>query len=126
MFASCGIQAAVGKYQALHGISADNVGVDNFINVREGNATIPNGFRVNHQIRAVLALIQTACLVRPDFPLQPLFCELLLEQFLQLGARFGIAAAARMSFGALISADEDVFLKGRHTSTLPHLKVLVG
>jgi hypothetical protein len=79
VFARRRIQAGIGQQQALDRFATDDVGLNDFINVSFGDVSIPDGFGIDHEIRAVLALIETACLVGPNFALETAFRQLLLE-----------------------------------------------
>jgi hypothetical protein len=119
VFTCCGIQAGVGHHQARDGFAADDVGFDDFIDVSFGDVSIPDRIGIDHEVRAVLALVETASLIGPHPALEAALGKLLLEKFLQLGLAAGIAASPRISRRALVAAYEDVFLKLRHESILP-------
>lgn len=114
MFASGSIQAGVGQHQTLHGFSTDDVRFDDFVNGGCGDVSVPHGIGIDHDIRAVLALIEAAGLISADSSLEAAFCQFLLKQFLQGRLAAGIAASPRISGRALIAAYEDVFFEFRH------------
>jgi hypothetical protein len=70
MFATGCIDASVGEHQSLDWPASDNVGVDDFLDVRGRDAAVPDGIRINDEVGAVLTLVQTPGLVGSDFPLQ--------------------------------------------------------
>jgi len=70
MFATRRIQARRHEHQSLYRFAAHNVRVDDFVNVRLGHASIPNGLRVDNYSRPVLALIKAPRLIGPDSPLE--------------------------------------------------------
>jgi hypothetical protein len=79
VFAGSRVQAPVSQLQALYWFAADYVGLDDFVDVGLGNVSVPDGVRIDHQIRAVLALIETARLVGPHFAFKAAFRKFLLE-----------------------------------------------
>ena len=79
MFARGSIQAAIGHHQALNWLAADDVRLDDFIDVGLGDVCIPYGIGIDHEIRAVFALIETARLVGAHFAFEAAFRQFLLE-----------------------------------------------
>ena len=79
MFARGGIQAAIGHHQALNWLAADDVRVNDFIDVGLSDESVPYGFGIDHEIRAVFALIETARLVGAHFAFETAFRQFLLE-----------------------------------------------
>jgi hypothetical protein len=79
------IEAGLRQPQPLDGLSADDVRFDDFINIGFGDVAVPDRVGINHNIRSVLALIQTARLIGSHTPLQSAFGQLLFEKFLQFG-----------------------------------------
>ena len=116
VFAGRRIDAVGSQHQSFHGFAAHDVRVDDFVNVRFGHASVPDGLRVDHDIRSVLALIKTAGLVGPDPSLKSAFRQLLLEQLLQLGVTRGIATPPRMPKRSLVPANKYVMFELRHGS----------
>ena len=114
MFAGGCVQAPLGQHQALHWPSSNDVRLDNLVDVRFGDVSIPNGVGINHKIRAVFALVETTRLVSPHSALKPALSQLLLEQLLQFRLACGIAASPRISRRALVAAYENVFLELGH------------
>ena len=84
------------------------MGIDNFVNIRQRHAAVPDCIRINHQVGAVLALVKAARLVGAHFSLQPSLQQFFFEELLQLGFAPGIAAATRMTFRPSIAAYENV------------------
>lgn len=95
-------------------IAADDVLVDNLFHVIRGDMSVPDRFRINHNRGAMFALVEASGLIGADFTFEPALGELLLEEFLQLGLRLGIAAAARMAGRPLVAADKDMLFEFRH------------
>jgi hypothetical protein len=114
VFAGGSIQAGVGQHQALHRLSTDDVRFDDFVNIGLGDVSVPYGIGIDHDIRAMLALIETAGFVSTDLSLESAISQFLFEQFLQLCLAVRIAASSRISGRALIAAYEDVFFELRH------------
>jgi hypothetical protein len=108
------VQAAVGQHKALDRFAADDVRFDDFVDVGLGDVSIPHGIWIDHEVRAVLTLVETARLVGPNFTFEAPFGQLLLEQFLQFRLAGGIAASPRISWRALVATYEDVLLKLWH------------
>ena len=121
VFAGFSIKAGVGQAQPLDWMSANDVRFDDLVYVGFGNVPVPDGFWIHNDCRTVLALIQTAGLIRPHFALQAALRELLLECLLQL--RFARldrsiradcpadAGSRRRRYASRISASEDQYLK---------------
>lgn len=114
MFAGGGVQAFIGQSQAFDWVAAYDMGLDDLVDVSLGYESIPYGFGIDHEIGAVLALIETAGLVGSYFAFEASFCQFLLEEFLQLRLAGGIAASPWISWRALVAAYEDVFLELGH------------
>ena len=114
MFADRSIQACVCESQSLDWSSADNVGLNDFVHIGFAHVPVPDRFRIDHDVRSVLALVEASGLVRPHSPLQSAFGEFLLEELLQPGFGGGIAAASRMACRSLVATDENVVLELGH------------
>ena len=71
----------------------------------------------------MLALVETACLIGPDFSFQSACRQLFFERLLQLRAGLGIAAGARGPGRALVTENEDVFFKLGHEENVSDLEV---
>jgi len=79
VYAGRRVQALVGDHQALDWLAADDVRVDDFIDVSFGDVAIPDSVGIDDEIRAVFALIKATGLVRPHFTLEAAFRQFLLE-----------------------------------------------
>ena len=79
MFARGSIQAAIGHHQALNWLAADDVRVNDFIDIGLGDEAVPYGFGIDHEVRAVFALIEAARLVGTHFAFEAPFRQFLLE-----------------------------------------------
>ena len=114
MLAGGGVQAFIGQSKALDWFASYDVGFDDLLNVSLGDESIPYGLGIDHEIRAVLALIETAGLVGSHFAFQAWFCQLLLEKFLQFRLAGWITASPGVSRRALVAAYEDVLFELGH------------
>jgi len=114
MLASFRVQATIGQSQTLDRLSADNVRLDDFVDVGFGDVAVPDGIRVNHDVGAVLALIETSGLIGADATFQSASSELLFEELLQARFGSGVAASARMACGALVSTNKNVAFEFGH------------
>jgi hypothetical protein len=114
VLAACAVQALVFQHQALNRTPADNVGVHDFIHVRQRDSAIPDGLGIDHEIRPVFALVQAAGLVGAHSTLQTALSEFQLKQLLQLGPGGWITTSARVSGRPLVPADKNMALEFRH------------
>ena len=114
MLAGFGVEALIRQAQALDRFSADDVGVDDFVDIGFSDVAVPDSIGVDHDIWAMLALVEASRLIRSDSALQAVLGEFLLEQLLQFGFGERIAASAGMARGAMVSTDEDVLFEFRH------------
>ena len=120
------VDAGLAQHQPLNGLSSNDVRVDDLVHIAECHAAVPDPFRINYQVRTVLALVQTAGLIGSNFSLQSALCQFLLEQFLQFRLSGRITASARMSGRSLVSADENVSFKLGHSENLQDLDRVCG
>ena len=79
MFACCRVEAIVGQHQALDWLASYDVRLDDFVDIGLGDLSIPDGFRIHHDVRAMFALIQTAGLVGSYFALEAALRKFLFE-----------------------------------------------
>jgi hypothetical protein len=109
-----GVEAGPGEAQPLHGAAMDEMLGNNFIDVFELDEAVPDGLGINHNRRAVLALIEAAGLIGADEMLEAGIFDRVLECRLQFLAAVRKTAWAGRGFVALIGTDKDVMLKFRH------------
>jgi hypothetical protein len=109
-----GVDTFVGQSQPRDGHAADDVAVDDLVDISFANEAVPHHIGVDDDGRTVLALVETARPVRADVSIQSTLGERLLERFLQAIIRIRVARSPRMIRGTLVAADEDVSLKRRH------------
>jgi hypothetical protein len=79
------IQAGIGQAKALDWLSANNVAVDDLVDVGFGDVAVPDGVGIHHYVRPVFALIEASGLVGAYPAFQASLGEFLLEKFLQAG-----------------------------------------
>jgi hypothetical protein len=116
MFTAAGIQALVSQPESFHRTSSHDVGFHNLVYIIQRDSSIPDCFRINHNVWPMLALIQAAGVIGANSALQSELRQFLLESRVQFGPSARIAAAAHMALGAHIAADENVAFKFRHGS----------
>jgi len=111
------VQTLILQAQAFHGLSTNDMGFDNLIDICLGDVPIPHGIRIHHDVWPVLALIEAARLIGAHSPLESAGGKLLFEKLLQTGFRQRIAASARMPRRALVSTNENVSFEFRHQTS---------
>lgn len=114
MFASNGVETLVGNLEALERLTTEDVLLDDLVGVGQSHVAIPHGLRIDDDGGAVLALIETSCLVGAHGGADTSDREKALELLVEGGSAGGIATASRVTFGALVAADKDVFVELRH------------
>src|SRR5204863_3059832 len=67
--------------EALDGLAADQVAVDDLLHVLDGDAAVPHLLRIDHAGDAALALVEAAGGVGADPLLQPALVQFALEGF---------------------------------------------
>ncbi len=63
MLTEFSIEAVIAQSQPLDWLSADDVRIDDLVHVGFSDMAVPDCIRINDNVRAVLALIQTAGLI---------------------------------------------------------------
>jgi len=116
------IEASIGYLQAFYGTVADDVGLHNFSHIGGFHVAVPHGLGIHDDGGAVFALVETTGFVGTHLGPESALSQLSLKNALQFGTSGGVATAARMSFGALIAADEDVLYELGHERT-PRFRV---
>jgi hypothetical protein len=114
---SC-IYAGIGSDQPLNWSIPENVRFDDFVDVLELDPAVPDSFRIDHDVGAMLALIQASRSVGPHPAFQSHGVQLLLETPLQFPLPAGIARPPRMVCRPLVCTDENVLFKLRHLANL--------
>ena len=83
-------------------------------NIVNFDMPVEDALRINHDVRPVLALVETAGGVGADERTEAAFFDLGLKGVPQRFGTFRIAAAARMPRRALIATDEEVMRERGH------------
>lgn len=111
MRADLGIDAFFSQAQALHGMAADKMLLDNRRCIFRMNMAVPDCFWINDDCWPMFALVKTAGLIDSDFGAE----SCCLYKLLQLGVQFAfsICRARRPGSigGAGIVADKNVVFK---------------
>lgn len=71
MRATGGVNTFFGKHEAFYRPTVHDVRFDNLLDIRGGNAAIPDTVRINHDCGPVFALIETARHIRAHSFLEP-------------------------------------------------------
>ena len=114
MWAAVGVEAGVGQAEALDGAAADKVLVHDFVEVAGFDEAVPDGFGVDHNYGAVLALVEAAGLVDADAMFQAGSFYGVFQFAFELFAVFMATTGAGGGFVALIEADENVMVEFWH------------
>jgi hypothetical protein len=110
------VELIIWNDEALDRLAANDVRIDDFVHVGRRDVAVPNGFGIDDNRRAELALIETTRLVGANRILDSPLRQLRFEKPVKFAFAGRIAAAARMALGTLIGANENVFLEFRHES----------
>lgn len=109
------VQHRVRDDQAFHRAAADNVGVDDFIDVGEGDAAVPDRVGIHDHRGADFALFEAAGFIGADaIAGDAAIGQLRFERAMQFRFAGPVTAAARMSVGSLVRANENVLFKFCH------------
>lgn len=109
-----GIEAGAGEPQPLDGAAMDEMLGDNFVHIFKPDEAVPDSLGIDHDRRAMLALVEATGLVGADEVLEAGIFDGVLEGGFELLAASGKTAWAGRGFIALVGADEDMVLKFRH------------
>ena len=82
VFATGGVQTVFPQTQPFHWTTTDDVRLDDFFDVISGDPAVPHAVGVDHDIGAVLALIEASRLVCTNSAFQAALRQFLLEEFL--------------------------------------------
>jgi hypothetical protein len=104
----------IGEHQAHDRLAADEVFFDELGEVLDGDVAIPDLLGVHDDRDALLALVETPCVIRADDLRESELFQLVLELVADLDAAAMLARTLRMALGAFVGTDEDVSLKSRH------------
>lgn len=114
MRAVVGVDAGVGKAKAFNGTAVDEVFLDDLFGVLRFGEAVPDGFGIDDEDGAVLALIQAAGLVDTDAVLEPGGFDGVFEGSAKLLAVLVGTTGAVGCFVAVVEADEDVAFEEWH------------
>jgi hypothetical protein len=106
-----GVEARVGEAEALDGTIVEEVFGDDLVDVAGMDVAVPDGFGIDDDDGAVLALVEAAGFVGADVVLESGFLDGVLERCFKLFAALGKAAGTCGGFVALVGADEDVVVE---------------
>jgi hypothetical protein len=108
-----GVDAGVGKAEALDGAAVKEVLLDDLFGVLGTGETVPDGFGIHDENGAVLALVEAASLVDADAVLEAGGFDGVFEGATKFLAVFEGAAGAG-GFVALVQADKEVVFEDWH------------
>jgi len=108
-----GVDAGVGKAEAFHGAAVEEVLLDDLFGIAGASETVPDGFGVDDEDGAVLALVEAPGFVYANTMLEAGGFDGVLEGAAEFLAVFEGAAGAG-GFVALVEADEEVMFEDWH------------
>ena len=103
-----GVEAIVGDDKTLDGPAGDEVLADDFRHVFDSDATVPDGFRVDDNGRAVFALVETSGFVGADRAGEAGSSDRVLQGGVEFAFAVGGAGGAGAAGFADIRADKDM------------------
>ncbi len=109
-----GIDAGVGKAEALDGAAVEEVLLNDLFGVAGVGETVPDGFGVDDEDGAVLALVEATGFVDADAMLEAGGFDGILESATEFLAVLVAAAGAGGGIVALVETDEEVMFKDWH------------
>jgi len=112
--AAVGVDAGVGKAEALDGTAVEEVLLDDLFGVVGVCETVPDGLGIDDEYGTVLALVEAACFIDADSVLEAGGFDSVFEGAAEFLAVFEAAAGAG-GFIALVETDEDVVFEEWHT-----------
>ena len=118
MGAGAGVQAILGEAKPLNRPSGNQVLGDNLLGIRSPHIAVPDGLRVDHDHRPVLALVQAARLVDANLPGQPGSLGELLQAGVQVAASVAGARGPGRARGAGVVANKNVAFEGGQAALL--------
>jgi hypothetical protein len=109
-----GVEAGVGQADTIDGTAVKEVLVDDLLGVVGVGEAVPDGFGIDDQNGAVLALIEAAGLIDADTVLEAGSFDGILEGTTEFFAVFVAATGAGSGFVALVQADKEVTFEDWH------------
>jgi hypothetical protein len=113
-----GVDAGVGQAETLDGATMEEVFLDDLFGVVGVGETVPDGFGVDDEDGAVLALVEATGLVDTDAVLQAGGFDGVLEGSAEFLAVFVAATGAGGGFVPFVQADKEVVFKDWHRDDL--------
>ncbi len=120
MRATFGIQTRLRQPQPLHRPAANQMFLNDFLDIPCMHKAIPHGLRINHHHRPMLALVQTPGFVDPHAMLQPGSLYRVLQLATQLLGMLMPTTWPRRRFIPLIQANKNMMFKLSHYPSTPH------
>lgn len=114
MWAMLRIEAGSRKAKPLHRASMQKVLADNLIHILELDEPIPDGFGIDDDNGAMLALIKAARLVGTNKVFEACILNSVFEGGFELFSALGQAARTGGVLVTLVGANEEMMLKFRH------------
>lgn len=111
------IQARISNKQPLYRLIANDVRIDDLIDICRRDPAIPHGIRIDDDVGAMLALVEASGLVRSNGAFDSSLCQLDFKNALEFRVAGGIAAAARIIGRPLVTADKDVPVEFGHAQS---------
>jgi hypothetical protein len=108
-----GVDAGVGKAEAIDGTAVEEVLVDDLLGIVGVGEAVPDGLGIDDENGAVLALVEAPGLIDADAVFEAGGFDGVLERGAELLAVFVGAAGALGGFVALVQADKQVMFKDR-------------
>jgi len=121
MRATLGVNAFIAEAQPFDGPSSDQMLRDDLFRILGLDVAVPNGFRVNHNHRTVLALVQAASLVDANATHKPGSFRKLLELRKQLALAVAGAGWPGSTLGTNIVTNKQVTFKWRQNEKILQL-----
>ena len=109
-----GIDAGVGEAEALDGAAVEEVLLNDLFGVAGLGETVPDGFGVDDEDGAVLALVEATGFIDADAVLEAGGLDGILEGAAEFLAVFVAAAGAGGGIVALVEANKEVMFKDWH------------
>ncbi len=115
-----GIDAGVGKAEAFDGTAVEEVLVDDLFGVAGLGETVPDGFGVDDEDGAVLALVEATGFVDADAVFEAGGFDGIFEGAAEFLAVFVAAAGAGGGIVALVEANKEVMFEDWHRKGWMH------
>ena len=109
-----GVDAGVGKAKAFHGAAVEEVLLDDLFGIAGASETVPDGFGVDDEDGAVLALVEAPGFVYANTMLEAGGFDGILESAAEFLAVFVATAGAGGGIVALVEANKEVMFKDWH------------